>query len=259
MSPPDTKAAEAAEKFARIETVVLDPRCSPLMVAVLVALSNYANSRRVAWPSYETLAFVTGGALQNVRIAVEKLEALGYITVARDDQPGRSKVNRYTLQPPRCAAPIRALRDALDSHRTAEKGARQRSPFGGEKEARQRAKEARQRVISGMLACPDPSERSLPDDPSSDPNGSDARKLASSSARIWKGTDGEPLPHDFPDHEAIDHARWILRSEGIELDLDTERRAFRSHHYAVRCLQRDWPRSWEIWIEDAILRTRDAA
>ncbi|MNS00322.1 hypothetical protein D3C72_315710 [compost metagenome] len=258
MSPPDSKAAEAAEKFARIETVVLDPRCSPLMVAVLVALSNYANSRRVAWPSYETLAFITGGAVQNVRIAVEKLEALAYITVARDNQPGRSKVNRYTLQPPRCAAPIRALREALDEHRTKEKEARQRSPSGGEKEARQRAKGARVRVITGMLACPDPSERSLPDDPSSDPNGSGARQLAPGSSRIWTGSEGDPLPPDFPDAEAMSSMRLDMEIEGVALDLEAERRAFRSHHCAVRCLQRDWNRSWEIWIEKAITREQAA-
>lgn len=254
MSPPDSRSAEAAEKFARIETVILDPRCSPLMAAVIVVLSNYANRKRMAWPSYETLAFITGAAVQNVRIAIEKLEAIGYITVARDDQPGRSKTNRYTLQPPRCAAPIRALRDALDEHRTTEKEARQHSPSGGEKEARQRAKEARQRVITGMLACPDPSERSLPKNPSSDPNGSGARQLAPSSSRIWKGSEGDPLPSDFPDAEAMSIARWNMQEEGGVLDLEAERRAFRSHHCAVRCLQRDWNRSWEIWIEKAITR-----
>lgn len=259
MSPPDSKATEAAEKFARIETVILDPRCSPLMVAVLVVLSNYANRKRVAWPSYETLAFITGAAVQNVRIAVEKLEALQYITVDRDEQPGRSKVNRYTLQPPRCAAPIRALRDALDEHRTTEKEARQHSPSGGEKEARQRAKGARERVITGMLACPDPSERSLPKDPGSEPNGSGARELAPSLSRVWKGTEGEPMPSDFPDEGAMQNADMMLSIEGIDLNLDAERQAFRSHHFAVHCLQRDWPRSWEIWIENAITRKQAAA
>lgn len=251
MSPPDTKAAEAAEKFARIETVILDPRCSPLMVAVLVTLSNYANRKRVAWPSYETMAFVTGAAVQNVRIAVEKLEGLGYIFVQRDDQPGRSRVNRYTLQPPRCTAPIRALRKALDQHRDTEKQARQHSPCGGEKQARQRAKAARERILSGMLAYPDPS-----DDPSDDP-GSATNVAADAIAPAfhqdgWKGSEGERIPAGFPDQEAMQDASMWVSIAGVELDLKQVRKSFLNHHYAVRCKQRDWEKSWERWVDQAI-------
>jgi DNA-binding MarR family transcriptional regulator len=251
MSPPDTKAAEAAEKFARIETAILDPRCSPLMVAVLVTLSNYANRKRVAWPSYETMAFITGAAVQNVRIAVEKLEALGYIVVERDNQPGRSKVNRYTLQAPRCAAPIRALREALDQHRTTEKQARQHSPCGGEKQARQRAKAARKRILSGMLAYPDPS-----DDPSDDP-GSATNVAADAVApalplRGWKGSEGEPIPAGFPDEQAMRKAESWAQLAGVRLDLKAVRQAFLNHHYRVRCCLTDWDQSWERWVEQAI-------
>ena len=169
------KSVETGEKFARIQTALQDPRCTRLMVSVLAALNEYANARRKAWPSFESLAFVTGAAIQNVKIAIKELEALGYITVDRDDTPGRSRVNYYHLQVPKCAAPIRALRDALEAHRNKvgeEKEARtharirQRPPT--EKEARARLKEARAAVLTVILACPDPSDQSLPCDPCSD-------------------------------------------------------------------------------------------
>lgn len=258
-APERDRTDEAAEKFARIELAVLDSRCTPLMVSVLVALSNYANHKRTAWPSYESLAFITGGALQNVRIAIERLEAIGYIIVERDDQPGRSRVNRYHLQRPRCMAPIRTLRTALEDHRTAEKEARQRARSSSEKEARGRAKQARGRALTGMLACPDPLEPSPPYDPSSDTTVSADAAASASPSREWKGSEGEPLPPDFPNDLAMADAASWAESAGVYVDLTAERSAFRNHHYSVRCRQRDWDKSWERWIEGAIQREEAAA
>lgn len=189
------RTGEAAEKFARIETAVLDHRCSPLMVSILVTLSNYATVQRIAWPSYESLAFITGAAIQNVRLAVERLEALGYIVVERDDQPGRTRVNHYHLQLPPSQKPIATLRAALKVHRDKEektrrerhKGAREHSRSELEKQARQRLKQARSDALTGMLPCPDPLEPSLEVDPSSDPTGSAAAVAPASSSRRYAG------------------------------------------------------------------------
>lgn len=260
------KSQESVEKRARLQTALNDPQCTRLMVHLVEVLNEYADADRIAWPSYETLSFMTGAAEQNVKLAIKGLERLNYINVDRDETPGRSRVNHYRLLTPPCLAPIHALRTALKAHRDlvkAEKEARRhdgksrRSPT--EKEARGRLKGARTEVLRVMLACPDPLETSPPVHPSSDTTVSAAAFASASHSREWKGSEGEPLPSGFPDDPAMaDAASWTEHA-GVRLDLTAERRDFRSHHYAVHCLQRDWGRSWEMWIEDAINRAEAAA
>lgn len=260
------KVRESIEKRARLQTVLNDPRCTRLMVHLIEVLNEYANADRVAFPSFETLAFMTGAAEQNVKLAIKSLERLSYIEVDRDETPGRSRVNHYRLLTPPCLAPVQALRVALKAHRDqvkAEKEARRRdgksrrSPT--EKEARGRLKGARAEVLRVILACPDPLETSPPVDPGSDPNGSAAAFASASHSSGWKGTRGEPIPSGFPDAQAMADARIDVEIAGVDIDLAAAREAFRRHHYSVRCLLTDWPRSWAMWVEDAIARAEAAA
>lgn len=243
--PVRDKAAEAAAKFALLETAALDDRCSPLMVRIVHVMSALANNDREAWPSYDTLAFITGAARQNVLKAVERLWEIGYIiAIEKDGRPGRSKVNRYRLKAVTDTQPVWTLYAAWRDH----KETCTRASFANQKESRQRAKEASQRARTDMLACPEPLNR-LPDvEPSSETTVS----AAAGASATWKGSIGEPLPSGFPDEEAMGEAAIWLGARGIDLNLQDQRRAFRNYHFSVRCLLEDWPRSWEMWIEDAM-------
>ncbi len=255
MSAPATrpsKAAEAAAKFALLETVALDDRCSPLMVRIIHVMSALANSDRTAWPSYDTLEFITGAAKQNVRGAVERLWNLGYIaTIEKDGRPGRSKVNRYKLKEVADTQPVWTLYEAWRDH----KEACQHAPFLTQKEACQRAKEASRRARTGMLACPEPLKRS-PDVE----DGSETTVSAAARAPAQGHDEGGcPLPTGFPHDQDMENADCWADFAGIAVDLRAERRAFRSHHYRTRSLLTDWPKAWEEWIDAAIARGTSAS
>ena len=95
MSPPETKSADVAARFAWVETVTLDPRSSALAIRVAVTLSAMMGSAGYAFPSYEALAAITGGSRKAVMEAVAKLVAHGHLKVDKSHRPGRSRVNHY--------------------------------------------------------------------------------------------------------------------------------------------------------------------
>lgn len=246
------KKAEAAAKFALLETVALDDRCSPLMVRLVHVLASMTGSDGEAWPSYATLEFVTGAAKQNLQIAVERLFQIGYLVgIVKDTRAGNSKANRYRLATTLEPNPVWTLYRASEAYKHARQHAQPMMP----PHARQHLKDARQRSFAAMLACPDPLNGPLGIEPGSDTTVS----AAAGATASWKGSEGEPLPTGFPGEEAMRNARDQIEGiTGLSMDLEAERKAFRSYHYSTRCLLTDWDKSWEMWIHDAIDRAEPA-
>lgn len=255
------RTSEAARKFALLETVALDERCSPLMVRIMHITSAMADADGEAWPSYDALTFITGAARQNVILAVERLWQLGYfVSIEKDAQTGRSRENHYRLATVAVTDPVWTLYRAYRAHVDAEEQSRKhdrswRSKASAE-QSRQRLKQSSQHARTVMLACPDPFERSLGINPSSDTTVSVAAAATTLDSKGWKGTEGEVLPHGFPDKDAMADAASWAEAAGVQMNLTAEKSAFRSHHYSVRCMLTDWNRSWERWIDDAIDRER---
>lgn len=252
MSPPDTKAANVAARFAWIETVALDPRSSALSIRLAVTLSAMMGTAGYAFPSYEALAAITGASRKAVMETVTKLVANGHLIVDRDPRPGRSRVNHYRRAGALDQQPVWTAWRTWKQSRTGDSLAdEEESPFS-EKGSPPTDRKSHPQVT-----------RTLEENPGresgSDPNGSAAPFVAASLSNGWKGKAGDPIPHAFPDDEAMENASRWADLEGVCLDLTSVRRAFLNHHYSVRCLLTDWPRSWEMWIETAIDRAKDAA
>lgn len=251
----ETKAERAAARFAWLEAIALDQRSTPLMMRLAAILSALANDKGEAWPSYETMARLSGAAVVNVRKAVDRMRECGFLEIEKDPRPGRSRVNFYHLAPAGNPQPVWTLYRRLQEEK--EVCAHTRS--GDEKGVRGHSKGVRQRSERGTPAYPEPLNRPLELEPSSDPNGSAAAFASASHSREWKGSKGEPIPSDFPDAQAMADARIDVEIAGVDIDLAATREAFRRHHYSVRRLLTDWPRSWAMWVEDAIARAEAAA
>lgn len=95
MTEAKSKATQAGERFAWVETVALDPRCTALAIRVVVIISSMLNDKGYAWPSYESLALMTGATKKGVMGAVHLLWSLGHLDIEKDPKPGRSRVNIY--------------------------------------------------------------------------------------------------------------------------------------------------------------------
>lgn len=260
MSPPDSKAAAVAARFAWMETVSLDKRANGTPMRLVVIMSALIGTEGYAWAGRETLAKLAGIDKSNVKDALLKLVDLGYLRIERNAKTGRGQTDRFWPVGVSGASPVWARYRSLKDN-----GGRADPPSETVTAATahpERGVDSPERGVDrpakGGPSAPRLLEHTPTKETGSDPNGSGARKLAPGSSRIWKGSEGDPLPPDFPDAEAMSSARWDMESGGVGLDLEAERRAFRSHHCAVRCLQRDWNRSWEIWIDKAITREQAA-
>lgn len=268
MSPPDrddrTKAEFASRKFAWTEALCLDTRLSAYRKTVgIILLAMVNQSDGYAWPSLATLAALSNGSEKAARDAINDLERLGYLRTQRGGGRIEGKRGITSRFWPIWVSSKSPVTDALRERRSRLDDPQPPPQSEGSDTAEpppQRNEPPPCGAINPHCTVAQTLEvNPCTIEPSAEPNGSGARQLAPSSSRVWKGSDGEPLANDFPDSDAMNNARWTLQFEGVQLDLDAERRAFRSHHFAVRCLQRDWLRSWEIWIEHAITREQAAA
>ncbi|MBA4786568.1 MAG: hypothetical protein H2039_00865 [Brevundimonas sp.] len=252
MSPPDTKAADAASRFAWIETVALDPRSSALSIRVAVALSAMMGSAGYAFPSYDALASITGASRKAVMETVVKLAQNGHLTIDRDPRPGRSRVNRYRRVAVADSQPVWTAWRAWKQSRTgdplsADEGfpdPQEESPFT-EKGSPPEDRKSHPQVTRTLKGNP-------VKEPGSEPNGSADADAPAFHQDDWKGSEGERIPAGFPDQEAMQDASMWAHIAGVDLDLKQVRKTFLNHHFAVRCRQRDWGQSWERWVDQAI-------
>lgn len=258
MTDDPQSAERIATRFLWLETIALDKQTAGIPMRVAMILSTLINEQGYAWPGRETIAAIAGSDLKNVKDALKKLVALGYLRIEKNQRHGPTCVDRYWPAGYPDTSPVWArYREAAKK-----KGGSTRPPTDDLGEEAERGASAPARGVSG----PDKGGAETPrlleatpstETPCSDPNGSAAACATASHTRKWKGSVGDPMPDGFPNSEAMQDASAWANSAGVHLNLGAEREAFRRHHFAVRCLMTDWPRSWEMWIEQAI--ERDAA
>lgn len=256
MSPPDTKAADAASRFAWVETVALDPRSSALSIRLAVALSAMMGSAGYAFPSYEALAAITGSSRKAVMETVAKLVQNGHLTVDRDPRPGRSRVNHYRRTAVADLQPVWSAWRAWKQSRTGDPlssnecvpGPQEESPFT-EKGSPPEDGNSHPQVTRTLKGNP-------VKEPSSATNVAADAFAPAFQQDDWKGSEGDRIPAGFPNERAMQDARAWAEIADVMLDLRHVRKTFLNHHFAVRCRQRDWEQSWERWVDQAIDEAR---
>lgn len=266
--PAAVDAAEkkfAALKFAWIEAVCMDPALTAYAKALGPLLMSMVNREKgYAWPSIDTLRDLSRKSSKAAREAINQLERAGHLRIERGG--GLAITNRYYPIWPKARPDGRSpVMGWLQDRKGAQEKAAKHSPTGGG--STQSIEAATVRDPSPPKSKPSPSSELNPHpsvsrtlewnpgkEPCSDPNGSDAA-VAPSSHRSWKGTAGDPLPSGFPHESDVLAAAETILGKGAKLDARQLREDFRRKHFAERCLQRDWPFSWERFVEDAIERT----
>lgn len=96
--PPNLSRQFAALKFIWIRLVASDPMIGGQACRVAAILLDYFRIiDATAWPSQDRLARDAGVSRRTLGAALRRLEAAGYLTIAR---AGRNQVNRYRLSLP---------------------------------------------------------------------------------------------------------------------------------------------------------------
>lgn len=239
-------------RFAWIETVALDKRTAGIPMRVAVILSALIGEKGYAWPGRDTLAAIAGSDKSNIKDALKKLVDLGYLRIEANVKQGRGCVDHYWPTGHPDASPVwsryRIVTGQRGSTHPPSDEPEQEPEWGVPRPARGVSGPDKGGVETPRLLEGTPDSRT----PYSEPNGSADAVAPASRSRVWKGSEGSPLPSDFPDDEAMATAHSWMSFDGVNLNLGAEREAFRRYHYSVHCLQRDWMQSWEIWIEHAI-------
>lgn len=166
-----SKSERAAERFAWIERVALDPTSTALSIRVAVVLSAMTNESGYAFPSYDCLAALTGASRKSVIAAIERLADYGLIKVEKDPRPGRSKVNRYF---PWFGDDRQPVWSAYERWKESRQGDPLCALGATSKGSPSRRKESPSRAIKSHPEVTRPLEGTPHTEPSSDPNGSGA-------------------------------------------------------------------------------------
>lgn len=189
-------------KLFVLQRALMDPALSKADVLVLAAIVEYLNGiHGVAWPSVETIAFVTGLPRRTVQRSLRRLERRDCITVERGGGKGHS--NRYSVK---LDFPVSPFQDAIKraAARAAEQRAAPVSPFTDSKGDNQDAKGRQSVHQTATATSPEPTERTLLKSPSSNEASAcadallqDDQKLGKNLARIERALRQRPEEFDL--------------------------------------------------------------
>lgn len=238
---PSSKHYNLLAKWKFVQVVTSDPKLARCAVATAFHLTDYYNNRLGrAWPSYDTLAELTGSNRRTVIEAVKRLIELEYFVVDKGSgrrsnyyRPNFSLINNNSQQPADSEADTPAVGTSAPSTKNIEVNSPSPNtsyvpvaPSGGDVEVSPRF------VGSSALGAPSPSRGAPP-----------------GFEEFWQA---------YPKKERIKEAR-IAYSEALELEgITPELLARKADQYAeakagvVPKFIR-YPQSWlndECWLED---------